>query len=325
MFYPHRASLLLALIPAAALLDACGGGGGGSAGINSPGGTTGWVKGQFSPASAFAAMCVTPRTGTDPGTGKAYLDRPGTALDEKNWLRSWTNGLCRWFGGVRDQDPGGFTTDSAYFDVMKTSATTASGKPKDRFHFTYPTATWECLSQSGVEAGYGAHFVIIAGTPPRNVVVGYTEPGSPAAVAPASLARGAQILTVDGVDLVNANDQTSVNTLNAGLSPQTVGETHTFSILDAGMATPRTVTLVSGSITETPVQNVKTLSTAARDLVGSMTFNDHIATAATALVAAFSQFKSAGSRDLILDIPYNAGGAPLPPPPPPPPTPHPPP
>ncbi len=309
MFYPHRASLLLALIPAAALLDACGGGGGGgSAGINSPGGTTGWVKGQFSPASAFAAMCVTPRTGTDPGTGKAYLDRPGTALDEKNWLRSWTNDLYLWFSEVPDQDPAGFTSDSAYFDVLKTSATTASGKPKDRFHFTYPTAAWESLSQSGVEAGYGAHFVIIAGTPPRNVVVGYTEPGSPAAVAPASLARGAQILTVDGVDLVNANDQTSVNTLNAGLSPQAVGETHTFSILDAGMATPRTVTLVSGTITETPVQNVKTISTAAGDLVGYMLFNDHIATAESELVAAFSQLKSAGVRDLILDIRYNGGG-----------------
>src|SRR6266403_22993 len=278
MFYPHRASLLLALIPAAALLDACGGGGGGgsSAGINSPGGTTGWVKGQFSPASAFAAMCVTPRTGTDPGTGKAYLDRPGTALDEKNWLRSWTNALYLWFSEVPDQDPAGFTSDSAYFDVLKTSATTASGKPKDRFHFTYPTAAWESLSQSGVEAGYGAHFVIIAGTPPRNVVVGYTEPGSPAAVAPASLARGAQILTV--------------------------------SILDAGMATPRTVTLVSGTITETPVQNVKTISTAAGDLVGYMLFNDHIATAESELVAAFSQLKSAGVRDLILDIRYNGGG-----------------
>jgi carboxyl-terminal processing protease len=312
MFFSRRASLLLALIPAAALLDACGGGGGGGgsgrAGINSPGGTTGWVKGQFSPASAFAAMCVTPRTGTDPGTGKAYLDRSGTALDEKNWLRSWTNDLYLWFSEVPDQDPAGFASDSAYFDVLKTSATTASGKPKDRFHFTYPTATWESLSQSGVEAGYGARFVIISGTPPRNVVVAYTEPGSPAAVAPASLARGAQILTVDGVDLVNANDQASVNTLNAGLSPQTVGESHTFSILDAGMTTPRTVTLVSGKVTETPVQNVKTISTPAGDLVGYMLFNDHIATAEGELVAAFSQLKSAGVHDLILDIRYNGGG-----------------
>jgi carboxyl-terminal processing protease len=312
MYFSHRTSLLLALIPATALLDACGGGGGGGGGgamaSTNSSGSSGWVKGQFSPAPAFAAMCVTPRTGTDPATGKAYLDRPGTALDERNWLRSWTNDLYLWFSEVPDQDPAGFASDSAYFNVLKTSATTASGKPKDRFHFTYSTAMWESLSQSGVEAGYGARFVIIAGTPPRNVVVAYTEPGSAAALAPASLARGAQILTVDGVDLVNASDQTSVNTLNAGLSPQTAGETHTFSILDAGMTTPRTVTLVSATITETPVQYVKTVPTAAGDLVGYMLFNDHIATAEGELVTAFNQLKSAGVHDLILDIRYNGGG-----------------
>src|SRR5579859_2393030 len=177
MFLRYKTSLVLAFIPATALLHACGGGGGGGPASGGFSNSSDWVQGKFSPASAFAAMCVTPRTGTDPATGKAYLDRQGTALDEKNWLRSWTNDLYLWFGEVPDQDPAGFASDSAYFDVLKTSATTSSGKPKDRFHFTYPTATWEALSQSGVQAGYGANFVIIAGTPPRNVVVGYTEPG----------------------------------------------------------------------------------------------------------------------------------------------------
>jgi hypothetical protein len=305
----HGSFLTLALILATALLGACGGGGGGGAPVGgNPGVTAGWVQGQFSPASTFAAMCMTPRTGTDPGTGKAYPDRQGTALDEKNWLRSWTNDLYLWFSEVQDQDPAGFASDATYFAALKTSATTASGKPKDRFHFTYPTAAWEALSQSGVQAGYGANFVVIASTPPRNVMVAYTQPGSPAATAPASLVRGAKLLTVDGVDLVNANDQASVNILNAGLSPQTVGESHTFSILDAGAATPRTVTLVSANITETPVQNVQTIPTAAGDLVGYMLFNDHIATAESELVAAFNQLQSAGVKDLILDIRYNGGG-----------------
>jgi carboxyl-terminal processing protease len=296
----------LASIAAAALLTACGGGGGGG-GPSTGGVATGWVKGQFSPTSSFAALCVAPRTGIDPGTGQAYPDRAGTALDEKNWLRSWTNDLYLWFGEVPDQDPAGFATDAAYFDVLKTTAITASGKSKDQFHFTYPTATWESLSQSGVQAGYGANFVILARTPPRKVVVAYTQPGSAAASAPANIARGAQILTVDGVDLVNAADQASVNTLNAGLSPQTVGESHTFSILDEGAATPRTVTLVSADITETPVQNAHTIQTAG-GLVGYMLFNDHIATAEQELVAAFSQLKTAGVRDLVLDIRYNGGG-----------------
>jgi C-terminal processing protease CtpA/Prc len=311
MFAAHTRLFLLALIPAAAILTACGGGGGGGSAAASGGGSSappGWVQGQFSPASNFAQMCVTPRSGVDPATGKAYTDKQGTALDEKNWLRSWNNDLYLWFDEVQDQDPAGFTTDSAYFDVLKTTALTASGKAKDRFHFTYPTTTWESLSQSGVQAGYGASFVIIAATPPRNVVVAYTEPGSPAAVAPASFARGAQILTIDGADLVNANDQASIDTLNAGLTPKTVGESHTFSILDAGSATPRTVTLVSADITETPVQYVQTLTTGAGDQVGYMLFNDHIATAESELVDAFNQLQTAGVHDLILDIRYNGGG-----------------
>ncbi len=302
---------LLNLIPAAALLAACGGGGGG--GFSAPaGGGSGtappsWVQGQFSPSSSFAAMCMTPRTGVDPITQQTYPDRTGNALDEKNWLRSWTNELYLWFGEVTDQDPAGFAGDAAYFDVLKTTAITASGKDKDRFHFTYPTATWESLSQSGVQAGYGASFVIVAAVPPRNVVIAYTEPGSPATTAPASLARGAQILTVDGVDLVNANDQASIDTLNAGLTPKTLGESHTFSVMDLGATAPRTVTLVSANITETPVQNVTTLATA-NGLVGYMLFNDHIATAESELVAAFTQLKSAGVTDLVLDIRYNGGG-----------------
>ena len=154
MKFLRRTLFVLALASATALVSACGGGGGG--GSAAPGGgstTSGWVQGQFSPESTFAAMCVSPRTGTDPGTEKAYPDRPGTALDEKNWLRSWTNDLYLWSSEVTDQDPAGFSTDLAYFNVLKTTATTASGNPKDKFHFTYPTATWEALSQSGVAPG----------------------------------------------------------------------------------------------------------------------------------------------------------------------------
>lgn len=310
MTLSHRNCLSLALTSTTALLCSCGGGSGASpvsTPINSAPGTS-WVQGQFAAESTFAAQCVTPRTGTDPGTQKPYPDTQGTLLDELNWLRSWTNDLYLWFDEVPDQNPASFTTDASYFDVLKTTATTTSGSPKDRFHFTYPTATWEALSQSGVQAGYGANFVVIAATPPRNVVVAYTEPGSEAATAPANLVRGAQLLKIDGVDLVNATDQASVNTLNAGLSPQTVGESHMFSILDPGSTTQRTVTLVSAKVTTIPVQNVHTIAAPSGALVGYMLFNDHVATAESELVAAFSQLQSAGVQDLVLDIRYNGGG-----------------
>jgi carboxyl-terminal processing protease len=295
-----------ALVSTTALLTACGGGGGGGSAAAPP--VASWVQGQFQPEANFAAMCVNPRSGIDPGTSMAYPDKQGTLLNELNWLRSWNNDFYLWFDEVLDQNPANFTTDASYFAVLKTTATTASGADKDKFHFTYATSTWESLSQSGVEAGYGADFVVISATPPREVVIAYTDPGSPAVASPANLARGAKLLAIDGVDLVNANDQTSINTLNAGLSPQTVGESHTFSILDQGASAPRSVTLVSANITSTPVQNAHTIAAPGGGLVGYMLFNDHVATAESELIAAFSELQSAGVQDLVLDIRYNGGG-----------------
>ena len=306
---PTRNRLSITWILTAALLGGCGGGGGGAASAPPPGQKTPtWVQGQFAAESTFAAMCVSPRSGIDPGTAKPYPDAQGTLLDELNWLRSWTNDLYLWFDEVQDQNPASFTTDASYFTALKTTALTASGNPKDKFHFTYTTTTWESLSQSGIQAGYGANFDVIAATPPRSVVVAYTEPGSQAASAPASLSRGAAILDIDGVDLVNATDQTSVDALNAGLSPQTVGESHSFTIRDPGSVASRTITLVSANVTTHPVQNTHTITAPNGALVGYMLFNDHLETSESALVTAFTQLQSAGVQDLVLDIRYNGGG-----------------
>jgi len=281
---------------------AVGGFGCGGNDVTSP---TEWTPGTFQPASTFAAQCAAPRSGIDPGTGRAYPDRAGTTLDENNWLRSWTNDLYLWYREVPDLNPASYTT-ADYFDVLKTSATTASGQPKDRFHFTYTTAQWEALSQSGVEAGYGAQWVIIASRPPRRVVVAYTEPKSPATAPSVHLARGAQVLTVDGVDLVNASDSASVDTLNEGLFPSAPGASHSFGILDQGTKAPRTVTMIATDVTSTPVQRVQTIQRSR--LFGYMLFNDHIATSEQLLVRAFGQLHDAGVDDLVLDIRYNGGG-----------------
>jgi len=296
------------VIIAAAVAGSLSCGSSGSGGSNgNPSAPSSWVAGTFVPASTFAAQCQTPRTGTDATTGKPFADKPGSTLAENNWLRSWTHDLYLWYREVPDLNPASYSTTSAYFDLLKTSATTASGNPKDKFHFTYPTDQWVALSQSGVEAGYGAQWVIIASRPPRQVVVAYTEPNSPAAAPSANLARGAQVLTVDGADVVNATDQTSIDKLNEGLFPSAPGGTHTFSILDLGASTPRTVTMVAASVTSTPVQNVETIRTRS-GTVGYMLFNDHIATAEQQLINAFSQLQGAGVSDLMLDIRYNGGG-----------------
>jgi carboxyl-terminal processing protease len=266
---------------------------------------TTWTAGTFQASTMFAAQCATPRTGTDPATGRAYPDLKGSTLAENNWLRSWTHELYLWYREVPDLNPASYATTAAYFDLLKTSATTPSGQAKDKFHFTYDTTQWEQLSQSGVSAGYGAQWVLLSSRPPRKAVVAYTEPGSPATTA--HLERGAQVLTVDGVDLVNASDQASVDKLNEGLFPSAAGASHTFSVLDLGAEEPRTVTMVSANVTSTPVQNVGTLRTRG-GRVGYMLFNDHLATSEQQLVNAFTQLAASDVRDLVLDIRYNGGG-----------------
>ncbi len=282
------------------LLPAIGCGG------NSSDNSGGWTAGTFATSDTFANQCATPRTGNDPSTGRPYPDKAGSTVAENNFLRSWTHELYLWYREVPDQNPANYSTPD-YFNLLKTTATTASGNPKDKFHFTYPTAQWISLSQSGVQAGYGAQWVLISTRPPRRAVVAYTQPNSPATAPGVHLARGAEVLTVDGVDLVNATDTQSVNTLNEGLFPSAAGASHTFSIRDLGASSPRTITMVSADVTETPVQNVSTIRSGG-SRVGYILFNDHIATSEQLLVNAFRDLAAAGITDLVLDIRYNGGG-----------------
>lgn len=276
-----------------------GSGGGGSGG----GGDTSYEPGIFLPASTFANRCANPRSGFDPFNGDTpYPDLPGSVTDENNFLRSWTNDTYLWYSEVPDLDPSSYET-LAYFDLLKTAATTVSGAPKDKFHFWYDTAEWLQLSQSGVIAGYGAQWFLISTLPPRKAVVAYVEPGSPAAAA--GLERGDSVLTVDGEDFVAGNTEEIVAILNAGLFPSDSGETHDFTIerRSGGMAS---VTMTSATITTDPVEHRTFTSDGIT--FGYILFNDHIATAESQLVAAFTALAAANVDELVLDLRYNGGG-----------------
>jgi C-terminal processing protease CtpA/Prc len=297
---------IVALVTAGAI-SACGGGGGGGGFTpppTSPPPGSGWQQGVFLAASTFAAQCAAPRSGIDPATGSSYPDIQGTTTDENNFLRSYSDDTYLWYDEIVDQDPGLFNDPLAYFDELKTTATTPSGADKDKFHFTFDSEEWFQLSQSGVSAGYGAEFIFLSTTPPREVVVAYTEPNSPATDPAVMLARGATLLAIDSVD-INDNTQAGVDTLNAGLFPDGAGEMHTFEVLDLGAQNSRMVTMTSAIITEDPVQAVSTFNTPTGD-VGYMVFNAHRAPAEAELVAAINQLQ--GVSDLVLDIRYNGGG-----------------
>ncbi len=65
--------------------------------------------------------------------------------------------------------------------------------------------------------------------------------------------------------------------------------------------------MVSANVASQSVQNVTTIPTTTGP-VGYMLFNDHLAPAEAALLDAVTALKSAGVKDLVLDIRYNGGG-----------------
>lgn len=281
----------------AVVLTACGGEGGGSDGGPQSVSTV-WQSGVFKPAGDFADRCQIPRSGTDPATGEPYPDRLGTGLDERNFLRSWSNDTYLWYDEIVDVNPANYGI-LEYFDILKTEALTPSGNPKDRYHFYMPTEEYQALAQSGVSVGYGATWSMIQAQPPRNLVIAYVEPNSPAAAA--NLLRGSRVLSIDGEDLIYGND---VDTLNAGLSPSSAGESHIFRLSEPGGAI-RTVTLSSANVTTVPVAVTKTV---ANGEVGYLLFNDHIATAEAGLKNAIETLQAQNIQDLVLDVRYNGGG-----------------
>jgi carboxyl-terminal processing protease len=293
-------------VATAALLAGCGGGGSSSSStptqppVSQPTGNT-WTQGQFRAASQFKNLCAAPRSGSD-ASGTPFPDISGTLSDELFWLRSWSDETYLWYNEITDRNPNGFSNKLSYFDELKTTATTPSGNPKDRFHFTYDSEEWLELSTSGSSSGYGAQFALVTSSPPRDIRVAYIEPNSPASQA--GLTRGVKILTVDGVDAVNGSD---TDTLNAGLFPNAASETHIFGIerLDGSQAT---ISLTSATVTKEPVNAVETFDQNGRTYgyVHFTTFSPR--TAELALFDAFDQLQAANIDDLVLDLRYNGGG-----------------
>jgi len=292
------------------MLGACGGGSDADSAATvpptppPPPPTTGWEQDVFLDESTFSAKCENPRDGTDPATGSSYPDIAGEILDENNFLRSWSDNTYLWYDEITDQNPENFDDPLDYFDELRTFETTASGSPKDKFHFTYDSLEWYNLSQGGVSAGYGLEWALISATPPREIVVAYTEPGSPA--TDNNIERGAIVLEVDGFD-INTTSQEGIDALNAATWPSSIGETHEFTLQDLD-GTVRTITLTSEEITSAMVQNTRVVSTATGN-VGYMTFNFFRAPAEAELVTAINELSSgAGIDDLVLDLRYNGGG-----------------
>jgi C-terminal processing protease CtpA/Prc len=308
---PARLTASLRLIctglAAALTLAACGGGGGGTGTLsNPPVGTPPGNTGAADPDIAtlgdafdtYWNLCAKPRTGIDPYTGKAYPDKQGTLYDELTFLRAWSNQYYLWYNEIPTT-----LRMSDYTDPIDYFRKLMSPRDKDMYHFTYPSAEWDKLTNSGIELGYGVTWSSSGPTAPRTWKVAIVEPGSPAAAA--GLQRGDQLTTVDGVDFVNGSDAATVDKINAGLFPETAGASHSFT-LKRGTA-PFVVTMQAQEVTAASVKFTKVIDTPSGK-VGYLSFENHNAVAERQLIDSFTTLKTAGVTDLVLDMRYNGGG-----------------
>jgi carboxyl-terminal processing protease len=324
-----QAALFLCVTLAPIVVASCGGGGGGGSasqpiGVSPPPPPpplpppppppptgTGWQQGVYSSASTFLNRCELVRSGVD-SEGTRFPDVQGSLLEEKNWLRSWTNETYLWNNEVVDRDPAATPAKLDYFALLRTLVKTASGKDKDDFHFSEPTADTLARRNSAATATYGASFAILAASRPRDIRVRFTEPNSPASAViggSVQLPRGAKILSVNGIDAVNgATTSAEVDQLNAALFPAVPGLTTTFVIREAGATADRTVTITSTTLASKPVNRTAVLTTPTGK-VGYILFNTFSPFSSEREIRdAITSLQSEAVTDLVLDLRYNGGG-----------------
>jgi len=293
---------------------ACGGGGGGSIATPPPPPPpppTAWQPGVFLDSATFADRCSAPRSGADPtNSNRPYPDIQGTVIDENNFLRSFSDETYLWYDEITDQDPALFGDPITYFGQLKTFATLPSGRPKDpdSFHFSFDTQAWFDLFQSGITSGYGVQWFLAEPSPPNRVaLVSYTEPNSPATDPAVDLIRSEEVISVDGEPVSNGD----ATILNAGLFPETIGETHTFEIRNPVTMTTRMVSMTSAEVNRAAVQGTRIIDSPAGK-VGYLVFNTFSALAEEQLIDAVNQLIADAAPDpvaeLIVDLRYNGGG-----------------
>jgi hypothetical protein len=224
-----------------------------------------------------------------------------SVADQQAWLGNYMNDWYFWYRLSPRPAASGFNSVEAYFDALLYTGTNASF-PSDRWSGSQSTESFNRFYGDGATLGYGVavNGIEVDGVSTRALYVRYVEPGSPAAVQ--GVQRGDQILSLNGLSAASvvAADDYSV------LSPAQAGDTLSLVLRRAG--SDRSVALNAAVYNLNPVQGVTVQTSPRGRRVGYLQVKDMIGQALTPLDAAFSQFRTAGVQDLVLDLRYNGGG-----------------
>jgi len=282
-------------------LSACGGGG------SSGAGNTATVAQASS--KELAQICAKENPYI---ANAATATRQGVLADEKKWVKAYMSERYLWYkdipsvnaedarygvlaNGVLDV----WTSLLNYFTDSKTPLKTALGTLVDKFSFMIDSASWNSFVDSSLR-GYGFMLKTSTNGGIKVLTVAYVYPNTPASLA--GLARGDQILAIDGASLNDASTQATA-TFNEGLHP-TQAAPHTFQILRAGQTLNLSMQAASISLQQV---EYKVLSSGSSK-IGYLLFNSHVPGAEAYLIQAMTYFKQQAVTELVVDLRYNGGG-----------------
>lgn len=230
-----------------------------------------------------------------------------SATAQKEWVRSWMDNLYYWRDNVSS-----LLGNSALHSSESTALTyykkllwnTSNGFTAGKDHFSYVISEADNnLQINGQSLGYGIDWTGEKVGTCLSVRVRYVEPASPAALA--GVQRGDTLTSVNGTAVSDCSGVTAEQ-LAIVLPNTVVNAQFNFKVADGST---RTVNLTSKVIDEQPVLISKVLTGADNRPVGYLMLNTFMAVKARdQLIAAFTQFKSQGIQDLVLDLRYNGGG-----------------
>ncbi len=290
---------LISGVSVAALVVLVGCGGGGSDSSRGEVVSSDWKAGVYNDSDDFKNKCESPRSGRSQITNLPFPDQRGSAVDEKNFLRSWSHETYLWYKELPDINPANSDTPQKYFEKLKTSAKTTSGKDKDYFHFyeaTEDSEAWE----AGISYGYGLELTLVSD---RVFKVVFVQPNSPAATA--GVKRGDEIIELDNYVVATENSNAGIDAMNDALAPDNVNEAHKYKFKRG--ASTYEVTLVSAQIDVSAITKTAVINQGSNK-VGYIQFNTFIQKAQDEWVTTINNMKSAGVNDLVLDMRYNGGG-----------------
>ncbi|GAD29003.1 conserved hypothetical protein [Photobacterium leiognathi lrivu.4.1] len=262
-----------------------------------------WTEGVYFPSETFSHRCALPRTGIDSYTNQPYLDKEGSTLIEKLFLRSFHHEEYLWYDEIDDVTPEQFSSVSSYFNQLKTPALLASNRAKDRFHFSQSYDAYMSNFSQGISYGFGFNWVYRSTTAPRDLRIAYVDEGSIAHIA--GITRGDKLISINNVDVVNTNNYYDLTFINQVLSdPISSTYSFSFSSLDGSV---KDVLLTPENNTITPAMYMNTFPSE-HGQVGYFMLNEFHRQAQDRLIEYFTYFATHDVKELVIDLRYNQGG-----------------